>query len=60
MEEYLSVEDISEILTFGRNKTYKLISQKDFPKIKIGNKILVPRSKFEDFMNRLVYKEYFL
>lgn len=58
MEEYLTVNDVSNILKIGKTKTYQLVNKKDFPKIKMGKKILIPLSKFEIFMDKLVYKEY--
>lgn len=57
-KEYLNVKDIQGILNLGKNKTYELIRQDDFPKIKIGKKYFIPRNEFETFMKRLLYKEY--
>lgn len=57
MEEYLTVKEVSQILKMGINKTYDLIAQKDFPKIKIGGRYLVPKSSFENYMKHNIYKE---
>lgn len=57
-EEYLTPKDIKKILGFSEKKTYAMINQLDFPKIKIGRDIRIPKSKFEEFMNKLVYKSY--
>ena len=56
MEEYLTPQDISTILNIGKNKTYNLINNKDFPKIRIGNSIRIPISKFDEYMSRHLYK----
>lgn len=37
MEEYLTVEEVAEILKIGKKKAYKLVGQADFPKIKLGH-----------------------
>ncbi len=58
MEEYLTTNDVAAILKIGKTKTYQLVNKKDFPKIKMGRQILIPKSKFENFMEKLVYKEY--
>lgn len=55
-EEYLRVDDIAKILGFGKTKTYSLINLKEFPKIKIGNALIIPKSKFEEFMEKSLYK----
>lgn len=57
-EKYLTVNDIKDILGIGINRAYELVNQPDFPKIKIGKSIRIPQSKFEQFMNKLVYKNY--
>ncbi len=56
MEKYLTVEDLQKILGFGKNKTYDLVNRADFPKIKIGRRILIPESEFELYMKRKLYK----
>lgn len=54
MENLLTVKDVQEKLKLGKNNTYKLISQKGFPKITIGKKILIPEEQFEKYiMNHL-------
>ncbi len=58
MEEYLTTDEVAAILKIGKTKTYQLVNKKDFPKIKMGRQILIPKSKFEIFMEKLVYKEY--
>ena len=59
MEEYYyTIRDIQNILRIGRTNSYDLIRQPDFPKIKLGKKYLIPKSEFEKFMNRNLYKTY--
>lgn len=58
MEVYLKPKDVQRILGFSRAKTYAMINQADFPKIRIGKDIRIPESEFYEFMKRLVYKSY--
>lgn len=46
----LTVKEISEALGIGINQTYKLVKRDDFPKIKIGQKYLVPKLEFEGWI----------
>lgn len=59
-ENYISVKDIAKILNFSEKNAYKLVNQPDFPKIRIGRKILIPENKFYEFMNKHIGKEYTL
>lgn len=56
--EYYTVSEIQEILKLGKKKTYALVNQKDFPKLKIGRSIRIPKQEFEEFMAHLLYGEY--
>ena len=58
MEQYLTVKQVQDILGFSKTKTYALVNQKDFPKIRIGNDIRIPRTAFFTFLENLMYKEY--
>lgn len=42
----LNVSDIQQILRVGRVKAYEITKRKDFPAIKDGNRILIPRDAF--------------
>lgn len=56
--EYYTVAEVQEILKLGRKKTYALVNQPDFPKVKIGRNIRIPKIEFEKFMQHLLYGEY--
>ena len=58
MDRYLTVKELMKILNLGRTKTYELVNQDDFPKVKIGGKILIPESEFQTFMKQHLYKKY--
>ena len=42
----LSVRDIQEALGIGRNAAYCLANRADFPAIRLGNKLIIPRDAF--------------
>ena len=46
-----TIKDIQRILHIGHNTAYKLVKLKGFPKIQIGNKILVPENELEKWIN---------
>lgn len=55
-----TVEDFAEIMQCSLKKAYKIVRQKDFPKIKIGRQYYIPQEKLEEWMNLYVRKEYVL
>lgn len=58
--KFLTVKEVSEILRIGKTMTYELVNQPDFPKLRIGKKILIPEKEFQDFLKRYLYKKYTL
>ena len=42
----LSVPEVGEALGISRAGAYELVRSKGFPKIKIGNRIVVPKDRF--------------
>ena len=57
-EIYYTTKDLMEILHIGKNKANSLMTQKDFPSMKLGNKWLIKKENFDDFMYRWQNKEY--
>ena len=58
MEKMLKPKDIQEILGCGRQKLYKIISQPDFPAMKIGAEYLIPEEEFRRWIRINLGKEY--
>ena len=48
----LSVAEVQQALGVGRNTVYELVSRNDFPKIRVGRKIIVPRDAFAKWLER--------
>lgn len=42
----LTASDIQTALGIGRRQTYELLNRSDFPTIRLGKKIIVPREAF--------------
>lgn len=55
--DYLTVDEVREYLRLSKSTAYLLVAQKDFPKIKIGRSIRVPKEQFEKYMKSHIYKE---
>ena len=46
-----TVKEISEALGIGINQAYDLVEQKDFPSMKINQKLLVRKDAFYEWMD---------
>ncbi|MEK3686742.1 helix-turn-helix domain-containing protein [Paenibacillus sp. FSL R10-2736] len=47
---FCTVAELAEFLPLGMNSLYKLVAREDFPKVKIGRKILIPIAKIETYL----------
>ena len=50
----LSVPDVAAVLGISRAAAYELARSKDFPSLRIGTRIVVPKDKFINWINRKV------
>ena len=48
----LSVPEVAAALGISRARGYELVRSNSFPKIKIGNRIIVPKDKFIAWMDK--------
>ena len=48
--EFYTVKDIKEILRIGKNKAYALCNMELFPIVKMGNKTLIYKKEFEQWL----------
>ncbi len=48
----LSVPEVAAVLGISRAGAYELVRSDSFPKIKIGNRIIVPKDKFIAWMDK--------
>ena len=47
----MTVEDMAEELTIGRNVAYELVQKPDFPSFTIGRRILVSRKGLQEWID---------
>jgi len=43
--DLMTVQDLKKLFNIGNNKAYELTYYKNFPKIKIGRKIIIPKKQ---------------
>ena len=48
----LNVEEMGELLGVSRQTAYNLIHRADFPVLRIGKRILIPKKQLEAWMDR--------
>ena len=53
----LSVPDVAAVLGISRAAAYELARSKDFPSLRIGTRIVVPKDKFIDWISRRVEEQ---
>ena len=53
----LSVKDVAREMQLGRNTVLELIHSGRLPYIRVGRRIIVPRHKLEEFLERSTLEE---
>lgn len=48
----MSVNDAAEAIGVSRPTMYQLIERTDFPKIRVGRRIIIPRRSFEEWLEK--------
>lgn len=56
----LTVNELKDSLSIGRDKAYRLMRSHAFPSIKIGGTYYVSASKLESWLERNAGKEFYL
>ena len=49
---FLNAETISKLLGVSSTTVYELMHTKDFPILKLGNRLVVPKEKFRDWVEK--------
>ncbi len=49
---FLSANLVAQTLGVGRATAYELMNEKDFPAIRIGNRIVVPKENFRQWVEQ--------
>lgn len=48
----LSVQDMANQLGISRPVAYQIVGRSDFPKVRVGRRIIIPRQGLEDWLRR--------
>lgn len=54
----LTVKELAKVLGIGETKARELCRSKGFPVLKVGNRYLIPITRFEEWLNNSVGKEF--
>ena len=49
---FLNAETVAKVLGVSSSSGYELMHEKDFPTLKIGNRIVVPKEQFINWVNQ--------
>ena len=52
----ISVSQVAKVLGISRTRSYELVNEKGFPKIKIGTRIVVPKDEFKLWILKQIKK----
>ena len=52
----LTVKELQAYLRIGKDKVYALTKYKDFPSIRIGRRILIPKERLNVWLNRHMFQ----
>ncbi|MFI3227964.1 MAG: helix-turn-helix domain-containing protein [Clostridia bacterium] len=52
----LTVSDLSKLLGISRAGAYDLVHREDFPTLKIGTRIIIPKDKLIDWIDKNMQK----
>ena len=53
---YLNANDISNLLGISKSTSYELMSDDEFPSIRLGGRVLVEREKFINWLDKKAEK----
>lgn len=54
MAELLTIEELQKYLQISRSKAYELANTNDFPVLRIGRAIRIPRDRLEEWVKKNV------
>jgi excisionase family DNA binding protein len=49
---FLNAEVVGKVLGVSISSAYELMHEKDFPSVRIGNRFIVPKDKFIEWVNK--------
>ena len=49
---FLNAETLAKLLGVSASSSYELMHEKDFPVLRVGNRMVVPKEKFMEWVER--------
>ncbi len=49
---FLNADTVAQVLGIAKSSAYELMHEKDFPAIRVGNRMLVEKSKFKEWADQ--------
>ena len=53
---FLNAQAVADVLGVSPSSAYELMHEKDFPSLRIGNRLVVPKDHFQSWVERNVGK----
>ncbi|MFW5987863.1 MAG: helix-turn-helix domain-containing protein [bacterium] len=53
----LQVREVAEILRINQTKAYELAKREDFPSVKLGRRIIIPKEAFKNWLEQTARNE---
>ncbi len=54
---FLNAETVANVLGIAMSSVYELMKEKDFPALRVGNRLIVPKEKFMAWVEMKTGKE---
>nr|PZN06534.1 MAG: excisionase [Caldicoprobacter oshimai] len=52
-----NVQEVAKLLDINVTKAYELVRRRDFPALRIGKRIVIPKKAFEKWLDETAVKE---
>ncbi len=52
-----NVQEVAKLLDINVTKAYELVRRRDFPALRIGKRIVIPKKTFEKWLDETAVKE---
>ena len=57
MNKLLTVKELQDYLGIGRSKAYELVNEPNFPTLRIGRSIRIPKDQLEEWIKKSLKKK---
>ena len=53
----MNADTVKDVMGISISSAYELMHEKDFPAIRIGNRLVVPKEKFQEWIENRIDKQ---